>query len=866
MQKLKSFIEKYIFSESLPLNARMINMICLVGMLAALTAALARIFMHSSGVMILVMAGIVFSVGFLMFVCNRFHWYAQGTWIALFMLCDILFPIAYFSLGGADSGMAAFFVLSIVIIFLLLEGKPFVVFLTTHIALVLTCYSVEYYFPRMVSTVSRRYQAMDNVLALLISGFFIGIVILFQERIYLLEKEKADAAGKQLARQDKLLRVVNNAATLLLSSDTEEFESLMGKSMMMLAGNMEVDRVNIWQNNTMNGDLYYRRIYSWTADTGFAWENTDEQFFYKKGLPRWEQTLAAGNCINGPLNSLPESEREQFEGYRIVSLLVIPVFLHNGFWGFVSFDDCHRERIFPGDEEGILRSGSLLLANAIVRNEVMQSLVAAREEALSGARAKSEFLANMSHEIRTPMNAIIGMTSIAKSTNDTDRKNECLEKITDASAHLLGVINDVLDMSKIEANKLELSYVSFNFEKMLQRVVDVINIRVAEKRQAFSVFIDSLIPPFLIGDDQRLAQVVTNLLSNAVKFTPESGSIRLNARLLEKEGKLCTIRIEVIDTGIGISREQQGRLFNSFEQADSDTSRRFGGTGLGLAISKRIIDMMGGDINIESEPGRGSHFSFTVKAEEDKRKRDNAAGRSVDWGNIKVLCVDDDLYIRDYFSELALRLGFRCTTVLSGEDAIAAIEKNGNYDIYFVDWRMMGMDGIETVRRIKELIKNGPEDSPRPVVIMISAGEMNSIEYEARSAGVDRFLPKPLFPSTIADCINQCLGTENLVSAADPEISADDAFAGRRILLAEDVEINREIVQALLEPTAVTIDCAENGAETVRLFTASPDAYDMIFMDVQMPEMDGYEATRRIRAFEEDRRKKIAEQSPGGAV
>ncbi|MDR1175675.1 MAG: response regulator [Treponema sp.] len=646
----------------------------------------------------------------------------------------------------------------------------------------------------------------------------------------------------------------------------EEFESLISKSMMMLACNMEVDRVNLWQNNTVDGDLRYRRIYSWTADTGFAWENTNEQFFYQKGLSRWEQILAAGNCINGPLNSLPEDERKQFEGYHIVSLLVIPVFLHNVFWGFVSFDDCHRERIFPSDEEGILRSGSLLLANAIVRNEVMQSLVTAREAALSGARAKSEFLANMSHEIRTPMNAIIGMTSIAKSTNDTDKKNECLEKITDASAHLLGVINDVLDMSKIEANKLELSHVSFNFEKMLQRVVDVINIRVTEKRQTFSVFIDSLIPLFIIGDDQRLAQVITNLLSNAVKFTPESGSIRLNARLLEKEDGLCTIRIEVIDTGIGISREQQERLFNSFEQADSNTSRRFGGTGLGLAISKRIVDMMGGAIGIESEPGKGSHFSFTFKAEEDNRKRDDAAGRSIDWSNIKILCVDDDLYIRDYFRELSLRLGFRCNTVFSGEDAIAAIEKNGSYDIYFVDWRMMGMDGIETVRRIKKLIKDNPEASAHPVVIMISAGEMNSIEYEARSAGVDRFLSKPLFPSAIVDCINQCLGAENLVTAADPEISVDGAFAGRRILLAEDVEINREIVQTLLEPTAVTIDCAENGVETVRLFTASPDAYGMIFMDVQMPEMDGYEATRRIRAFEEERRKRIAEQSPGGSV
>ncbi|MDR0731708.1 MAG: response regulator [Treponema sp.] len=677
------------------------------------------------------------------------------------------------------------------------------------------------------------------------------------------EKEKADAAGERLARQDKLLRVINNSATLLLSSDTEEFESLMSRSMEMLARNLEVDRINLWKNNVKGGTLYYHRLYSWSADTGFAWKDEREEFSYRGGLPRWEQTLASGRCINGPLGSLPQEEQDQFHNYHIVSFLVIPVFLQSSFWGFVSFDDCHRERVFPADEEGILRSGSLLLVNAMVRNEVMQSLVTAREEALSGARAKSEFLSNMSHEIRTPMNAIIGMTSIAKSSDDINRKNECLEKIGDASAHLLRIINDVLDMSKIEANKLELSYVSFNFEKMLQRVVDVINVRAAEKQQTFSVFIDSRIPPFIIGDDQRLAQVITNLLSNAVKFTPEQGSVRLNARLLEKEEGFCTIRIEVIDTGIGISREQQRRLFNSFEQADNNTSRRFGGTGLGLAISKRIVDMMGGAITVESEPDKGSNFSFTIRAGEDNGKQDGVVQKGVSWTNVKVLCVDDDFYIREYFNELSLRLGFNCDTVSGGEEALAAIEKNSRYDIYFVDWKMKGMDGIETARQIKKLVREDPQTPSRPVVIMISAGEMDGIKYEARSAGVDRFLPKPLFPSAITDCINRCLGAENLIAAAaDPEVPAADVFEGRRILLAEDVEINREIVETLLEPTALRIDCAENGVEAVRLFTASPEAYDMIFMDVQMPEMDGYEATRRIRAFEKERRENTAAAGP----
>jgi signal transduction histidine kinase/DNA-binding response OmpR family regulator len=850
MKKLKKFIEKYIFSEDFSLDARMINMICLVGIAAALAAAIFRVFMGSGALMIVVMSGIVLSVGFLMFVCNRFGWYAQGAWITLFTICDVLFPAAFFFLGGRESGMTAFFVLSIVIIFLLLKGKAFYIFLGVHILLVIGCYTAEYLSPGIVASVDRTHVFLDNILGFLISGFFIGVVILFQERIYLLEKQKVGAAGKRLARQDKLLRVVNDAAALLLSSAPGKFEDIIGGSLEMLARNMEVDRINLWRNSVRDGILYHTQVCSWSEDTGVKWEPPDMTFSYRAALPRWEGLLSGGRCINGPLAGLPPEEQAVFADYAVCSLLVIPVFLHSDFWGFVSFDDCRRSRIFSGDEESILRSAGLLLVNALVRNETMESLVAAREEALAGGRAKSEFLANMSHEIRTPMNAIIGMTSIAKSAADVERKNECLTKIGDASAHLLRVINDVLDMSKIEANKFELSPVSFNFEKMFQRVVNVINFRAVEKKQKFTVYIDPAIPAFVIGDDQRLAQVITNLLSNAVKFTPEYGAVRLEARLVEKTGDDCVIRIGVSDSGIGISPDQRARLFNSFEQADSNTSRRFGGTGLGLAISRRIVTMMGGDIEVDSQLGQGSSFTFTVRVKKDDGNAGPMMRPGVNWDNVRVLCVDDDLYIRNYFEEISLRLGFACDTVSGGEEAVAKIEKNGPYDIYFIDWQMMGMNGIETTRRIREVIKNKLGAAPRSVVIMISAGEMDNIKRDARSAGVNKFLPKPLFPSVIADCINQCIGVENQVAESKQE--EIDRFEGRRILLAEDVEVNREIVMALLEPTAVHIDCAENGLRAVDMF--APGRYDMIFMDVQMPEMDGYEATRRIRAKEAESR------------
>jgi signal transduction histidine kinase/CheY-like chemotaxis protein len=543
---------------------------------------------------------------------------------------------------------------------------------------------------------------------------------------YLRDLREHKMMMKELDKKDKLLNTVNRTASILLQSGIDEFENALLRSMRMMGEAVGIDRVYIWKNHVFDGEKCCTQLYEWShgAEAQQGSKYTINIPYSRMG--NWEKTLSSGNCINSLVRNMSAEEQVLLVPQGIISILVVPVFLQGHFWGFVGFDDCRRERVFTETEESILRSGSLLIANALLRNDMMQNIRAGAKElewalkkAQSASRAKSDFLSNMSHEMRTPMNAIIGMTMIGKSASDIEKKDYAFDKIENASTHLLGVINDVLDMSKIEAGKFELSLVEFNIEKLIQKVVNVINFRVDEKHQLLTVNLDSQIPGNLNGDDQRLAQVVTNLLTNAVKFTPERGSIHLSARLIMEKKGMCTVQIEVKDTGIGISTEQQSRLFSSFEQAESSTSRKFGGTGLGLAISKHIVELMGGKIWFESKLGIGSTFAFTVLLERGKEKK--------------------------------------------AED----------------------------------------------------------------------------------------------VSDADKAAVGPQSFRGRRLLMAEDVDINREIVQALLEPTEIDIDCAVNGVEAVRMFSENPEKYDLIFMDLQMPEMDGYEATRKIRAMEEGRPKKV---------
>jgi CheY-like chemotaxis protein len=381
-------------------------------------------------------------------------------------------------------------------------------------------------------------------------------------------------------------------------------------------------------------------------------------------------------------------------------------------------------------------------------------------------------------------------------------------------------------------------------------VVNVISFRTGEKRQKLTVFIDKRIPKNLISDDQRFSQVITNLLSNAVKFTPEEKSIRLEAHWAGEEGGTGKIKISVKDTGIGISAEQQARLFSSFQQADTSTSRKYGGTGLGLAISKHIVDMMGGKIWVESELGAGAIFSFIIPVERGAQPSGSPLLPSLDLSSVSLLLVHDNPETADSFAAITEQLGLTCNITSNSAEALEHLENSAAHNICFIEADIAGGTALELSRR---LIAGGAKNIH---IVMVSGYGWDDIAQEAQAAGVTSFLSKPLFLSAVADCINKCLAATLPATMAAP---AGDTLLlkGRTMLLVDDIDINREIVLAMLEPTLMVIDCAANGLEAVRLFKKNPGRYDIVFMDIQMPELDGYEATQQIRALATEKAAKI---------
>jgi signal transduction histidine kinase/DNA-binding response OmpR family regulator len=468
-------------------------------------------------------------------------------------------------------------------------------------------------------------------------------------------------------------------------------------------------------------------------------------------------------------------------------------------------------------------------------------LIRAKENAELADEAKSTFLSTMSHEIRTPLNAIIGMSGMAKGSSDPDRIAYCLTKVDEASTHLLGVINDILDMSKIASGKFELSASEFDLDKAVVNALDFIKFRADEKAQHLKIRIRDPLAYNVIGDRQRFSQVLLNLLSNAVKFTPENGEITVETTVTDQDDDMVCVSCAVRDNGIGISEEQMGSLFQSFQQADASISRRFGGTGLGLSISNTIAEMMGGDICVSSELGMGSIFTFTARLRRGEALAENII-HAENWQDLCVLSVDDSADARDYFEHVATVMGFHCVVAASGDEALRLMEENREkpFNVAFINRSIPGMDALQLTKAIKA------QASDRTYVVLIAAQNIAGIMEEATAAGVDKFISNPFSPSTVVDCLNELL-FENKTPLQDAKEEYTCIFRDFRALIAEDVEINREIVEALLEHTCLAIEFAHDGKQAYEMFAANPQAYDIILMDVQMPVVDGYEATRLIR-------------------
>ena len=504
------------------------------------------------------------------------------------------------------------------------------------------------------------------------------------------------------------------------------------------------------------------------------------------------------------------------------------------------------------DEDGEISHFVCVQEDITSRKKLEAELLEAKEAADEANKAKSDFLARMSHEIRTPMNAIIGMNHLALQTELNEKQRDYIGKSHGAAQSLLGIINDILDFSKIEAGKLEFEHITFSLDEVIETLASVVALSAAEKEVEILFLISAETPRFLVGDPLRLQQVLTNLVNNAIKFT-ERGEVVISIEPsgeANPDGKEALLHFSIKDTGIGMTPVQQEKLFQSFSQADGSTTRKYGGTGLGLVICKRLVEMMGGSIGVESELGAGSNFHFSARFEIAAGDNSRFLELPEELKGSSALVVDDNRISRIVLTKLLEQFSFVVTTVGSGEEAVTKIREGSQYDLILMDWDMPGIDGLEASRQILEI---NTESEVR--IIMVTAYGKEEIIEQAKSIGISDFLVKPVSNTVMTNAILRSFGYQEKQSLKD-DSSEDNLQArtreiwGARVLLVEDNELNVQVATELLEKIRLRVEVASNGAEAVEC--AEQRLFDVILMDIQMPVMDGIEATRRIREFNQD--------------
>ena len=523
-----------------------------------------------------------------------------------------------------------------------------------------------------------------------------------------------------------------------------------------------------------------------------------------------------------------------------------------------------NEELAFQNEEKEKRAAELLIANEelVFQNEekekkAMQTntlkehnleLKLQKKMLTEASQHKSSFLSNMSHEIRTPLNAIVGFTDLSLKTSLTSQQRNYLSKIKVSSQNLLNIIGDILDISKLEAGKVELEVSPLELEEMLQDIIAQISAVSQAKGLELLISIAEDVPVYLMGDSLRLGQVLTNLVGNAVKFTDE-GEVCIKVELLKNGGSSVLLQFSVKDTGIGLTEEQINNLFQPFNQAETFTTRKYGGTGLGLAISRNLVSLMGGEIWVESEMGKVSTFFVTVRFDLPEKERFSSFKNAFAMWNMKVLVVDDSLDSQEITKEMLTYMSFDVTTCGSGEEAVVLIKEAAackGYDLVIMDWKMPGIGGIEASRRIKRLFAS----NDAPVIIMLSSYNSPQLRAEAKQLGLAFVLDKPVTPSLMLNTIMHVFGKEEfeqtdtrLDEVFEPEFL--EQFFGTRVLLVEDNIINQEVAQEILQQAGLTVTVAVNGKEAVNMVMSN--TYDIVLMDIHMPVMDGYDATRQIR-------------------